>query len=130
MPTAEVSMVTKIIEIGKEVGTPVGVLFIMIIMWQFLVVFKELAYFGIEIGKKFMERHFQHIDTLEKNLQDTAKTNSADMDKVVQTLSTVNSSVSALTANMAQNNQKLKPLSTTVTKLEQAITHCQNQGRD
>ena len=132
MPTSEVGFLTKLLEVGKDVGTPIGIIFIMIIMWQFLNVFKELVKFAIDAGKKFLDRHFQHIDSLEKELQEIVKVSNANSEKLSQTLSTVNSSITALSAHTTQNVQEIKPIGAVLAEVKQVIKHCENnsKGRD
>lgn len=135
MPTTEVGLVAKIVEIGKEVGTPVGIIFIMVVTWQFLLIIKELAAFGIDVGKQFLARHFQHMDCIENELKEIVKTGNTNTERLSQTLSTVNASVTALAAITTQNVQEIKPMNTSLVKVEQALEHCKNfannlKGRD
>ncbi|MDD4292208.1 MAG: hypothetical protein PHX51_08270 [Clostridia bacterium] len=123
MPS-EVSVFTKLLEVGKDVGAPIAVLFLMFLMWQFLTIFKDFSKGAIEAFTKFLDRHFTHVDNLEKEIQDMNKQLVNNQDKTVQATNALSQAVSILNQLTTQNIQEIKPLVTGVTLLEKAISNC------
>ena len=118
-------VLTQIFAFGKEIGAPLAVILFVIILVWLLIIFKNLADKAIEVLVKFTDRHFAHIDSLEKEVQENSKTNTANSEKLATTLSTVNASITALTAYANQTTQKLEPLGTALVRLEQVMKQCE-----
>lgn len=129
MPTSEVSLITKVLEIGKDLGTPLGIMFIMLMMWQFLTIFKELTKFSVEAATKFLDRHFKHIDSMEIAIQENDKTATTNTEQFIKAIDAMNSTVAMLNKITEQNTAELKPLIAALVKVESTIRHCEdNKG--
>lgn len=107
----------KLLEIGQQAGTPIAYLVIAYFAWQMLI-----------IVTKFADRHFQHIDTMEKSLQEIAKNNTENTQHLTQALSALNQSVATQNQLTTQVVGELKPLMTLMIELKQVIKHCENRN--
>lgn len=106
-----------LLDYSQKAGTPIAYLVIIYFAWQLFI-----------IVQKFSERHFQHIDTMEKELQEMSKNNTENTKQLSQALSALNQSVAAQNQLTAQNISELKPLVAMMARLEQLIEYCKNHS--
>lgn len=109
----------KLLEFSQQAGTPIAYIVIVYFAWQLFI-----------IVQKFSERHFQHIDTMEKELQEISKNATENTKQLAQALSALNQSVAAQNQLTAQNISELKPLTAMMARLEQLIEFCKDHNKN
>jgi len=115
----------KILELGQSAGTPIAYLVIIVFAYKLFDIVATFIKTMSEIVVKFVDKHFTHIETLEKEQQETSRTYSENTKQFTQALNALNQVVVLLNQSMTQNTQELKPLAQIIGKVENAIRHCE-----
>lgn len=118
----------KILEIGQAAGTPVAYLVIILFAYKLFDIVATFIKTMSEIVVKFTEKHFTHIDNMEKRIQEISVTNSDNTKQFTQALNALNQIVTIQGQATSQNTQEVKPLVAAVNKVEQTIRHCENMA--
>lgn len=118
----------KLLEIGQSAGTPLAYLVIIVFAYKLFDIVAKFISTMSEIAIKFADKHFTHIDTLEKEVQETSRTYSENTKQFTQALNALNQVVVLLNQSVAQNTQEVKPLIQAISKVESTIRHCEQMA--
>ena len=118
----------KILEIGQAAGTPLAYLVIIVFAYKLFEIVAKFITTMSEVVGKFVDKHFTHIDNMERELQEITKTNSENTRQFTQAINALNQVVSLQNQSTNQTTQELKPLTTAVNKVETAIRHCEQMA--
>lgn len=118
----------QLVEIGKSAGTPLAYLVIIVFAYKLFDIVANFIKTMSEIVVKFVDKHFTHIDTLEKEVQETSRTYSENTKQFTQALNALNQVVVLLNQSVTQNTQELKPLIQVIGKVESTIRHCEQMA--
>lgn len=118
----------QLVEIGKSAGTPLAYLVIIVFAYKLFDIVANFIKTMSEIVVKFVDKHFTHIDTLEKEVQETSRIYSENTKQFTQALNALNQVVVLLNQSVAQNTQELKPLIQVIGKVESTIRHCEQMA--
>lgn len=118
----------KLLEIGQAAGTPIAYLVIIIFAYKLFDIVATFIKTMSEIVVKFVDKHFTHIDTLEKEIQETSRTYSENTKQFTQALNALNQVVVLLNQSVTQNTQEVKPLIQAIAKVENTIRHCEQMA--
>lgn len=118
----------QLVEIGKSAGTPLAYLVIIVFAYKLFDIVANFIKTMSEIVVKFVDKHFTHIDTLEKEVQETSRIYSENTKQFTQALNALNQVVVLLNQSVTQNTQELKPLIQVIGKVESTIRHCEQMA--
>jgi hypothetical protein len=118
----------KLLEIGQASGTPIAYLVIILFAYKLFDIVATFIKTMSEIVVKFTEKHFTHIDNMEKRIQEISVTNSDNTKQFTQALNALNQIVTIQGQATSQNTQEVKPLVAAVNRVEQTIRHCEQMA--
>lgn len=102
-----------IFDYGAKAGTAISFIFIMILLWE-----------AFRIFKLFVEKHFQHVDTLEKTIADNEKNSDTAIQALTQTIGTLNSTILLNNQSILQALSEFKSMNAAIAEIKQATSRC------
>jgi uncharacterized protein YoxC len=125
----------KLLEFGQVAGTPIAYLVIILFAYKlFELVTSFITTMNTAVGK-FVDKHFTHIDNMEKELQESNrinqennKINTDNTKQFTQAINALTQVVSLQTQTTNNITHEIKPLTQSITKVEQTIRHCEQMA--
>ena len=102
-----------IFDYGAKAGTAISFIFIMILLWE-----------AFRIFRIFIEKHFEHVKTLEETIAENEKNSNTAIQALTQTIGTLNSTIQLNNQSILQALSEFKSMNAAIAEIKQATSRC------